>query len=154
MKETIKVKGLDKIQAQIIKSIGQNYRLAVGVFGSQGSDLVMIAATNEFGTDRAGKNHNVRIPERSYLRTTFYQEKKNILKIIKNGTIKIMKGELDQKGLLEIIGTYLQGKIQEKISSNIPPENAPSTIKKKGSSATLIDTGRLRQSITYKVESK
>ena len=36
----------------------------------------------------------------------------------------------------------------------IPPPNAPSTVARKGSSATLIDTGALRQAITYSVRKK
>ena len=38
-----------------------------------------------------------------------------------------------------------------KIDSNIPPPNAPSTIKKKKSSHTLIDSGDARNHITHKI---
>lgn len=54
--------------------------------------------------------------------------------------------------IAEQIGMNLENKIREKILSNVPPENAPSTIKAKGSSATLIDDGTLLSSISHTVK--
>jgi len=54
--------------------------------------------------------------------------------------------------IAENIGMDFENKIREKILSNVPPENAPSTIAAKGSSHTLIDTGELLASITHIVE--
>ena len=48
-------------------------------------------------------------------------------------------------------GVKLRNKIIEKINSNIPPPNAPSTIKAKKSTHTLIDTGTMRRSIDTQV---
>ena len=48
-------------------------------------------------------------------------------------------------------GMELRDAIVLKILSNIPPENAPSTIKAKKSSHTLIDTGILLNSIDLEV---
>lgn len=45
----------------------------------------------------------------------------------------------------------LENKVVEKIDSNIPPPNAPSTIKKKKSSHTLIDTGEARKHVTHQL---
>lgn len=41
----------------------------------------------------------------------------------------------------------LRNEIVKKINSNVPPPNAPSTIKQKGSSKTLIDTGNMVNSV-------
>ncbi len=49
------------------------------------------------------------------------------------------------------VANSLRNDIIEKINSNIPPPNAPSTIKAKGSSHTLIDTGEMRRSIDFRV---
>jgi hypothetical protein len=49
------------------------------------------------------------------------------------------------------LGLELRDAIVLKILSNIPPPNAPSTIKAKGSSSTLIDTGHLLASIDVEV---
>jgi hypothetical protein len=53
---------------------------------------------------------------------------------------------------LQKLGAFGAAKIQDQIASNMPPPNAPSTIAQKGSSGTLIDTGRLRQSITWALD--
>jgi hypothetical protein len=42
---------------------------------------------------------------------------------------------------------------QRIIALSIEPENKPATIAKKGSDTTLIDTGQLRQNISYRIES-
>lgn len=41
----------------------------------------------------------------------------------------------------------IAGMIRAKIASNVPPPNAASTVKNKGSSKTLIDTGEMRNSV-------
>jgi hypothetical protein len=52
----------------------------------------------------------------------------------------------------EQLGMDLENAIREKILSNIPPPNAPGTIKAKGSSHTLIDQGTLLDSIEHTTE--
>jgi hypothetical protein len=44
------------------------------------------------------------------------------------------------------------GVIKQRIANGIAPPNSPYTIARKGSSKPLIDTGQLRNSITYQVE--
>ncbi len=55
---------------------------------------------------------------------------------------------------LRLAGAYLEGKIKEKITNTDPdwPPLKPATIKRKGSSKPLIDTGKLRNSIVHNVE--
>ena len=48
----------------------------------------------------------------------------------------------------------LKKEIVLKIKSDIPPPNAPSTIKAKGSSHTLIDTGNMWESVDYQILSE
>lgn len=53
---------------------------------------------------------------------------------------------------LNAVGLVAQGVIQEAIADGaVPPPNAPSTIKAKKSSKPLVDSGVLRQSITFVV---
>jgi hypothetical protein len=54
--------------------------------------------------------------------------------------------------LAENIGMKLENSIRIKILSNIPPPNIPSTIKSKGSSHTLIDTGEMLESVSHEVD--
>ena len=56
------------------------------------------------------------------------------------------------ENIAESIGMFLENKIREKILSDVPPPNAESTIKRKGSSHTLIDDSTLLESVTHIVE--
>ena len=55
------------------------------------------------------------------------------------------------KQVVKKAGVNLRNEIVKKIHSNIPPPNAPSTIKAKGSSKTLIDTGEMWRSVDSQV---
>ncbi len=70
--------------------------------------------------------------------------------------LQICRGRHDQKKSVEKalgqLGAFFKGKVQKKMVDLSTPANAPSTIKAKGSSNPLIDTGFLRQSIKEKVE--
>lgn len=129
-------------------------QVAIGVHGTASphetddgelTSAALVATVNEFGSDDG------HVPERSFLRSTF-DEQLPALKIIRNRVIEnVVLGKMSPATGLGLIGAHLAGKVQEKISSGVPPENAPSTIRAKGSSRTLVDTGQLRQSITYEV---
>jgi len=103
------------------------------------SDLVIVAAANEFGTKR--------IPERSFIRSTFDEQKRTLYPIIEKQYDKVLAGSATVKLALSFIGMFLVAKTQQKIVDTHTPPNAPSTIRRKGSSHPLIDTGQLRQSI-------
>lgn len=57
----------------------------------------------------------------------------------------------DLEDALKTIGVFAQGAVQQYMTDLQSPPNAPSTIKKKGSSNPLIDTGELRSSIKWVV---
>lgn len=152
MEFDFEIKGLDKLTKQITGELSKIANgINVGVFGEQGSDLVILAATNEFGTDRAGAGRNITIPERSFIRSTMLENRSLFQKFIKAGIIQIMNGEITSTLFLNRLGLLVQSKIQQKINSGPFEPNAPSTIARKKSAQPLIDTGRLRQSITYRL---
>jgi len=41
--------------------------------------------------------------------------------------------------------------VVDEINSGVPPPNAPSTIKAKGSSKTLVDSGEMRNHVDHKI---
>lgn len=55
---------------------------------------------------------------------------------------------------LKDIGIFQKDLIQDKIEEGDFTPNAESTIRKKGSSKPLIDTGRMRQSVNYWIRQK
>ena len=101
-----------------------------------------VAAFNEFGLG---------VPERSFIRAWFDGATEENRAALQHGMIMALKGEKTIEQVLELIGLRFVGKMQQRISNGISPANAPSTIKQKGSSKPLVDTGQMRQAITYLV---
>ncbi len=105
------------------------------------SDLVTVAAANEFGTED--------IPERSFMRSTFDEERDQLADITDAEAQAVIAGRKSVETSLQLIGEYYQSRIQAKIHSHPPPPNDPETIRRKGSSGTLIDSGTMVQSIRH-----
>jgi phage gpG-like protein len=129
--------------------------IKVGVQGREaqilndGVTVATYATTNEFGTKTAGKNGNIVIPERSFIRST--TDKKKYWKVeIDKAYNSIIDGKDTAIAAIAKVGIIARDDIKQTITDGIPPPNAESTIKKKKSSHPLIDTGILRNSITYK----
>jgi len=118
--------------------------------GSFGSKVIDIAIIHEFGAHGAGKRHNVMIPERSFLRSTFDRTVNARNEIVKGLIGKILIGSMTVERALDQMGVRGVSDIKTTIqkSIGIKPLN-PSTIKAKGSSVPLIDTGQLINSIQY-----
>jgi len=123
----------------------------VGVFGEQGSDLVIYAASNEFGTEVAGRNRDMRIPERSFIRDGLLEKQREIKEFIQEIYPLVLSKQITKTDMLHRLGQFVTRAIQTKIVLGPFEANKASTIAKKKSSRPLIDTGRLRQSITYKL---
>lgn len=133
--------------AGLIKRVKTAGTVDVGVIDAGShvdSDLTVasIADINEFGLG---------VPERSFMRSTTKEQKKNIVSLQKKLLVKIQNGEMDVETALGLIGEFTADKISQKIVSLRTPPNAPETIARKGSSNPLVDTGQLKNSITYEV---
>lgn len=127
--------------------------LSVGVLGGdaskghEDSDLTVgeIAEIHEFGLGTA--------PRRSFLADWVDEKKDEITEVIVKGSRALAARKVPSRvALLEQIGAWAVGSIQERISNGIEPPLDAATIKRKGSSVPLIDTGQLRSSITYRVD--
>ena len=125
----------------------------VGIFGAEvinetddeGNqiDLVGIASANEFGTER--------IPERSFLRSTIDEKKEDFRKFIGRNKAAMVINPIERKRAFIKLGLFAEKEVVKKINKGPFVPNAPATIARKGSSKPLIDTGRMRQSVTSKV---
>ncbi|CAM0010940.1 tail completion or Neck1 protein [Vibrio phage K367 g1] len=141
----IKVDGLQQVQNRIrkeIEKIAKNKTVLVGIHEDapplEGEDITMaqLGAVLHFG--------NQRIPARPWLDVGVRSGSADYLDIIENNS-----DDLDNA--LNMIGNIAVGKVQQYMTELQDPPNAPSTVKKKGSSNPLIDTGALRQSVTYSI---
>jgi len=125
-------------------------RLDVGYFAGIGTTdskftLPEIAAVQEFGTKDG------RIPERSFMRTTFdkfrliYNEQ-----FVEQGFLAALGKKDPEKALLSVGNNY-KSDVVNKITGIRNRKNAPSTIAKKGFDNPLIHTGIMRANIKVRV---
>ena len=110
--------------------------------------LLEVAAVHEFGAPDAG------IPQRSFIRAGVDQYAAEIADARDRLAAGVLAGKVEPENALEMLGAFVQGKLQTRIAEGISPPLAESTIRRKKSSKPLIDTGQLRSSITYRVEER
>lgn len=118
-----------------------------GVY-EDGLTIATIAAVNEFGS--ADGN----IPARPFLRPAVEGGTHEYLSLVEKEMPDIAEGKHPMSRLLNRLGILAVGHVQKKIVEGPFTPNAPSTIRAKGSSSPLIDTGALRQSINYVIADK
>lgn len=145
----IKDRGWDKLVGNARRL--QNASISVGILDSatpeSGSDISMaeLAAVHEFGAPSVG------IPERSFIRSALDEGDAKIQAAKRRIVGGVMDGKLEPERGLHALGQLCKTLIQQKIIAGPFVPNAPSTIRQKGSSRPLVDTGRLRASVDYVV---
>lgn len=94
--------------------------------------------------------HKINIPARPWLAPGVAAGNDQYIKIIER---ELADGGTPESALMKV-GVVAVGKVQKYMTDLKTPPNAPSTIRKKGSSNPLIDSGQLRSSVTFKVSSE
>ena len=104
--------------------------------------------TSNYATTHAHGAYTITIPPRPYFRNM----------IRKNGrtwgaaiAALLRANQYDAAKTLAGMGVTIQGQLQTSIQDLVSPPNAPSTIRRKGSSKPLIDTGHMWNSVDYAV---
>lgn len=116
-----------------------------GVLGKGNSDVALYAAVNEYGREDGS------IPARPFMRPAFQSRRvKGAMKSVQ----EYLRDKTSLNQMLNGIGRASVAAIVANINAHPPPPNAPSTIARKGSSGTLVDTGRMKQSITYSIRKR
>lgn len=138
MKKTQELKKKPYVKIGILESAGKH----------KDSDFTVaeVGMVHEFG----GKD----IPQRSFIRSTHDEIKDMVFEKMKHVKIDVLLRRTTVFKALSLVGLMVQRAIQKKITdgdSTWEPLK-PETIKKKGSSKPLIDTGQLRASIRYEVK--
>lgn len=108
-----------------------------------GADLVDIALYNELGTDT--------IPSRPFLAQTVDQQGEAIKQASAEMVVQVVEGKMKGKQALKNIGVLVKGAVQHQMVEGEFVPNAPSTVQRKGSDKPLIDTGQLRQGVSYQI---
>ena len=132
----------NELKKEIEKLVADKKTVLVGVHEGAGQakdgsiSMATLGAIQHFGNDR--------IPARPWLDVGVKTGVEDYINIFKdNGD------DLDKA--LNLVGLVAVGKVQQYMTELKSPPNAKSTIRAKGSSNPLIDTGALRQSVTYSI---
>jgi hypothetical protein len=144
-----------------------SHQVEIGIFADASRDgavpMLVIAAANEFGAkipkrqarfedlDDENPEKWIIIPERSYLRAWFDENVDALQATMERLIGQVVEGKISGRAALETIGGYVVTHVQAYMVDLKTPPNAPSTIARKGSSNPLIDTGQLKDAITWRV---
>jgi hypothetical protein len=92
------------------------------------------------------------VPRRSFIRDWYDPNVGRIKSRATRVSELVVSGKSTTERAAALLGVWAQGEIQKRMSEGIGPPLAATTIKRKGSSKQLIDTGQLRSSITFEVK--
>jgi hypothetical protein len=144
--------GYKRLTEQVFDFSREEPVVTVGIHEKEGGaehgllELIDIACINEFGSDDG------HVPSRSFIRAWFDEAEPKLREELIGLMRSVLAGKRTKEEILNILGQVAVGQVQERIARQIPPPNADETIRRKGSSTPLIDTGALRAAITYAVD--
>lgn len=120
---------------------------AVTVSYPEGTRVVDVAVGNEYGTDN--------VPARPFLSLSSDDINNQCTPILEQSVVALNNNNTQQYDqLLDVAGSLAAGIVKQQITDLRSPPNAQSTIERKGSSNPLIETGLMRQTVTYRVVDK
>ena len=90
-------------------------------------------------------------PPAHFLRRRYRYMRKKSGEAAVSEAAKVLRGNEKAQQAFREIGTDVQKKVQKRIDEGQFVPNAPSTIKRKGHDHPLIDTGTMRDSISYTI---
>ena len=152
MRPTVRIEqsgdGIKKIRKHL-RDVSVEVGILRGKYKAEGDEparyVAQVAAQNEYGHGR--------IPSRPFMRNSMRKHKKDIRKGLK----RVARAETGAKPAniqMMRLGMAAQNWVRREITDLRTPPNAPMTIARKRSSNPLIDTGRMRQEIQFRVFNK
>lgn len=135
---------------ETIKQLSE-LEVAVGYYSGEGSykdgtPLVVVAASNEYGSSTT--------PARPFMAKSFNDNFSQIKSACALAEKKIVEKGASIQDTLSELGVFIKGLVQKTITDGDFAPNAPSTIKHKRSNHPLIDTGRMRQGVDYRIRKR
>lgn len=147
----------------VVKDIDRGYRRIREIARSSGGAHVVVGVldgpiredagmTNaqlynihEHGAPQAG------IPARPSLGPTIDEKRGEYRRLSRHLGDSVLTGTMTQGQALALLGARVVADVRRTIQRGVPPPNAPATIRAKGSSKPLIDTGEMNRAIDYEV---
>ncbi len=108
-----------------------------------GTSMVTVAAAHVFGT--------ATVPQRDALRPGIEKALPEIRKMNVRNLAAVASGSMDLQTALGRVGAFAVGAVQQEITHGDFVPLKPATIRRKKSSKPLIDSGSMRQGVTFRV---
>lgn len=109
-----------------------------------GTPVAYVATIHEFGTSR--------IPARPFMRPAVADHGQQWLDQLAEGARASLNGGPSPAQVLEFVALGAADNVADKIQAVMSPPLSPATIKRKGFSKPLVESGQMIQSVTGKVE--
>lgn len=129
---------LNQIQSKL--ETAQNTSIVVGLIGNIDSEILMRGVYTEFGTNK--------FQGWRWLQKSVNYMKKDYSRIVANVIVQLLN---NQNPNYNGIGLWASGKTKEMIGRIRSPKLSALTIQMKGSSKPLIDSGQMRNSVSYEI---
>ena len=126
--------------------------LLSGVKGHKSVKVGFLASkANQQDVDKAVYNNygTSTTPPRPFFDNAMTDNKKKYINAMRVSAPKILRGETNVSTVTSKLGAMAQGDIQREITDLRTPPNSESTIKAKGTSNPLIDTGDMRRAVSW-----
>ncbi|QQP86940.1 phage virion morphogenesis protein [Entomomonas asaccharolytica] len=136
------------LEDELLKLANKHVVVGVPASNNSRSDGVtnaLIAAVHELGVPE------LNIAERSFLRASLTGNQGKYIRLNAENFKRVLNHQMSIDQALNVLGLIAAGDVKAFIANGDFTPLKPETIKRKGSSKPLIDTGELRQSITYEV---
>ena len=142
-------KALDRLRQRLVDA-GKvvNVGVPAGPKEKDGTPVAMVAAVHEYGSPSQG------IPERPFLRVAVQKNRIKYVRLNRINLVKMLRGQMGMEQALGQLGEMAKGDVQAEIRSGDFTPLKEATIKRKGSSRPLIDTGQMVQSIQWELGGK
>lgn len=153
-KVTANLDGLEKFR----REIGDKYITRVGILGNHATRPDDSSINNaELGLIQMYGSITNNIPPRDFLVMPIEMKRRELVKILAGAAARRAFAEGNFKRIYEIMGATAVGFIDEAFATGgfgMWAPNKPATVRRKGSSAPLIDHAELRKSQTFDVVNK
>ncbi|MDR2484262.1 MAG: hypothetical protein LBD55_02570 [Treponema sp.] len=144
-------KGLAEIRLQIeaFSHLGIKAGIVEGSGSQDGVAIAQYAAWNEYGVP--GKKKLWAIPPRPFIRGWVENNSEQIKATQERLFKRVSAGKMDAETAIKRLGEFARSGIKRYIREGNFTPNADTTIERKGSSQPLIDTGAMRNSVSYEI---
>ncbi|MFJ4352729.1 hypothetical protein ACIPZ5_17720 [Pseudomonas sp. NPDC089428] len=143
IKTKLDMRGLDNLAKRLVTLA--RTKTEIGFFDGaydDGMPVAQVAAMNEFGT----RFH----PDRPFMQETLQEKRHAIVAMLIQAARATVLNRGGARSIMQLLGKMLTDEIKITIS-NYPGHNSPSTIARKGFDRPLYDTGKMLESVKFRL---